>query len=74
MTEVELSKEPKALQQKARKFVIEEILPVSRKHDISGEFQWKVFQNAFDVGFINMQIPKSLNNHTRRKFVFMSLS
>ncbi|MFX0095217.1 MAG: acyl-CoA dehydrogenase family protein, partial [Candidatus Hodarchaeota archaeon] len=47
-----------ALQQKARKFAIEEILPVSRKYDESGEFPRVVFQKAFDQGLLNTLISK----------------
>ncbi|MFX1535380.1 MAG: acyl-CoA dehydrogenase family protein, partial [Promethearchaeota archaeon] len=54
----ELTKEQKEIQQKARKFAIEEILPISRKYDISGEFPWELFQKAFDQGLLNTLIPK----------------
>ncbi|MFX0212020.1 MAG: acyl-CoA dehydrogenase family protein [Candidatus Hodarchaeota archaeon] len=54
----ELSEEQKALQQKARKFAIEEMIPVSRKHDLSGEFPWEVAQKAWESGLLNTQIPK----------------
>ncbi len=33
-----LTKEQLDLQQKARKFAIKEVIPVSRKHDLSAEF------------------------------------
>ncbi|MFW9990469.1 MAG: acyl-CoA dehydrogenase family protein [Candidatus Odinarchaeota archaeon] len=53
-----LTDEQLALQQKAREFAINEIIPVSRKYDESGEFPVEVFQKAFEQELINLTIPK----------------
>ncbi|MHA2297592.1 MAG: acyl-CoA dehydrogenase family protein [Candidatus Hodarchaeales archaeon] len=53
-----LTEEQIELQKKARKFAIEEIIPVSRKYDQSGEFPLEVFQKAFDQGLLNLTIPR----------------
>ncbi|MFX1252495.1 MAG: acyl-CoA dehydrogenase family protein [Promethearchaeota archaeon] len=58
MVGFDLTEEQKKIQQKARKFAIEEIIPISRKYDISGEFPWELFQKAFDQGLLNTLIPK----------------
>ncbi len=45
------------LQQKAREFAINEILPVSRKYDQTGEFPYDVYEKAFKQGLLNITIP-----------------
>lgn len=53
-----LSQEQIALQQLARTFTAKEIIPVSTKHDISGEWPSEVFKKAWSAGLVNMHIPK----------------
>ena len=60
MIDFSLTKEQKELQMKAREFAINEIIPVSRKHDQSGEFPRDVLQKAFDLGLMNTIFPKRI--------------
>lgn len=53
-----LSEEQKALQQKAREFAINEVLPVAKKYDESGEFPTEVLKKAWEEGLLNLAIPK----------------
>jgi acyl-CoA dehydrogenase len=54
----ELTDEQKALRDKARKFALEEMLPVAKKYDRSGEFPKEVVEKAFKAGLMNLAIPK----------------
>ncbi|MHA2273375.1 MAG: acyl-CoA dehydrogenase family protein, partial [Candidatus Hodarchaeales archaeon] len=58
MVDFSLTKDQKALQQKARDFAIKELIPVSRKYDKSGEFPFEVLQKAFDENLLNLNIPQ----------------
>ncbi|MFB0561506.1 MAG: acyl-CoA dehydrogenase family protein [Candidatus Lokiarchaeia archaeon] len=58
MIDFQLSDEQVAIREKARKFAIEEVLPVSLKYDKSGEFPRPVFEKAFKTGLMNLGIPK----------------
>ncbi|MFX1466310.1 MAG: acyl-CoA dehydrogenase family protein [Promethearchaeota archaeon] len=53
-----LTKEQLALQKRAREFAIKEVIPVSRKYDLSAEFPQELYKNAFDYGFLNLTVPK----------------
>lgn len=53
-----LTEEQKALQQKARDFAINEVLPVARKYDESEEFPIPVIKKAWEEGLLNLGIPK----------------
>ncbi|MHA1168718.1 MAG: acyl-CoA dehydrogenase family protein [Candidatus Hodarchaeales archaeon] len=54
----DLSDKQVELQQKAREFALKEIIPVSRKYDLTGEFPIEVFHKAFDQGLMNLTIPE----------------
>ncbi|PWI48605.1 acyl-CoA dehydrogenase [Candidatus Heimdallarchaeota archaeon B3_Heim] len=58
MIDFSLSEEQISLQKKARNFAINEIIPVSRKYDLSGEFPYDVYNKAFEAGLLNITIPK----------------
>jgi acyl-CoA dehydrogenase len=60
MVDFSLTEEQKILQQKARDFAIKEIIPVSRKYDITGEFPLEIYQKAFDAGLMNTILPKDV--------------
>ena len=60
MIDFSLTDAQKKLQLKAREFAINEILPVSRKYDTSGEFPLEVLQKAFDQGLLNTIFPKEI--------------
>lgn len=54
----ELNDEQKGLEDLARKFVAEEIIPVAAEHDQTGEFPWGVFKKAHEVGLLNTSVPE----------------
>jgi acyl-CoA dehydrogenase len=58
MVDFELTEEQIALREKARKFAIEEILPVSSKYDKAAEFPRPIFEKAHKAGLMNLAIPK----------------
>jgi acyl-CoA dehydrogenase len=58
MIAFELTPEQKALQEKARRFSKEFILPVAAKHDRDGTFPVDVMQKAHQEGFLSPLIPK----------------
>jgi len=55
----ELSPEQKDYLQLARKFTLEEIIPVAAHHDKTGEYPWEIIKKAVDLGLVNGHIePK----------------
>jgi len=55
----ELTPEQKEYQQLARKFALEEIIPVAAHHDKTGEYPWDLVKKAHELGLINSHIePK----------------
>jgi len=52
------SEEQIALRDRARKFALEEVLPVSKQYDRTGEFPREVIEKAFKTGLMNLGIPK----------------
>ncbi|XP_069364947.1 medium-chain specific acyl-CoA dehydrogenase, mitochondrial isoform X3 [Maniola hyperantus] len=54
----ELSDEHKALQELARKFTREEIIPVAGQYDKSGEYPWPIIKKAWEVGLMNGHVPE----------------
>jgi acyl-CoA dehydrogenase len=58
MVDFELSNEQIALRDKARKFALEEILPVAPQYDQSGEFPRVIIEKAHRLGLMNPSIPK----------------
>ncbi|XP_073953055.1 medium-chain acyl-CoA dehydrogenase isoform X1 [Choristoneura fumiferana] len=54
----ELNDEQKALQELARKFTKEEIIPVAAQYDKSGEYPWPIVKKAWEVGLMNGHIPE----------------
>ncbi|CAH2268248.1 jg7855, partial [Pararge aegeria aegeria] len=53
-----LSDEQKALQDLARKFTKEEIIPVAAQYDKSGEYPWPIIKKAWEVGLMNGHVPE----------------
>ncbi|MFX0012994.1 MAG: acyl-CoA dehydrogenase family protein [Promethearchaeota archaeon] len=60
MISFSLTDDQKKLQLKAREFAINEIIPVSRRYDQTGEFPLEVLQRAFDQGLMNTIFPKEI--------------
>ncbi|XP_038216155.1 probable medium-chain specific acyl-CoA dehydrogenase, mitochondrial isoform X2 [Zerene cesonia] len=54
----ELNDEQKALQDLARKFTREEIIPVAAQYDKSGEYPWPIVKKAWEVGLMNGHVPE----------------
>ncbi len=54
-----LTEEQKLLQQMAREFAHNEIIPVAKDYDKSHEFPWPVIRKAQELGLTVMTIPKA---------------
>lgn len=55
-----LSDEQKQMQDIARKFAREEIIPVAAHHDKTGEYPWDIVKKAWSLGLLNNHIPTEL--------------
>lgn len=53
----ELNDMQKEMQDLARKFTRDEIIPVAAEHDRTGKFPWEIVKKAHEVGLINGHIP-----------------
>ena len=60
MIDFSLTDDQKKIQMRAREFAINEIIPVSRKFDQSGEFPYEILQKAFDQGLMNTIFPQDI--------------
>ncbi len=58
MIDFQLTREQVDLRDKARRFALENMLPVSKKYDRTGEFPREVLEKAFKAGLMNLAIPK----------------
>ena len=58
MLNFNLSKKQLAIQQKARKFALNEVLPVAWYYDEIDEIPMSVLRKAYDEGLVNGDIPK----------------
>ncbi|SEN86427.1 Acyl-CoA dehydrogenase [Halorientalis persicus] len=58
MIDFSLTEEQRAVQQTAREFAENEVEPVARKHEESGEWPEEVWQTAVDAGLIGVSIPE----------------
>lgn len=47
------------MQEVARKFAREEIIPAAPKYDKTGEYPWDILKKAWSVGLLNTHIPES---------------
>lgn len=56
----DLNDEQKQMQDVARKFAREEIAPKAPHYDKTGEFPHDLFKKAWEVGLINLSIPKEI--------------
>lgn len=54
----ELSPEQKEIQQLARKFAREEIIPKAAHHDKTGEYPVEIIKKAWELGLLNASIPQ----------------
>ncbi|KAG1473145.1 hypothetical protein G6F56_001124 [Rhizopus delemar] len=51
-----LTEEQKSIQEMARKFTQEEIIPVAAHHDTTGEYPWPAIKKAWELGLVNTHI------------------
>ncbi len=58
MIDFQLTDDQLALQAKARKFALNEVLPVSQHYDQTGEFPREVIAKAHKLGLMNLGVPK----------------
>jgi acyl-CoA dehydrogenase len=54
----ELTREQNELKEKVAQFTKEEIIPVIDDYDNKDEFPWGIAKKAFDLGIMNVRIPK----------------
>ncbi|XP_065682708.1 medium-chain specific acyl-CoA dehydrogenase, mitochondrial isoform X1 [Hydra vulgaris] len=54
----ELNDDEKAIEQLARKFTAEEIIPMAAHYDKTMEFPWDLFKKAHGLGLLNVAIPE----------------
>lgn len=54
---MQLSDEQREMQDLARKFAREEVMPRAAKHDETGEFPWDIVKKAHSLGLMNPHIP-----------------
>src|SRR5579885_489266 len=57
MIDLTLSEEQKQLQELARKFAKEEIIPKAAHHDETGEFPLEIARKGWEIGLMNTHIP-----------------
>ena len=55
----DLTEDQKAYQELARKFALEEIIPVAAEYDRTGEYPHDIFAKAWELGLCNPHIPES---------------
>lgn len=48
------------MQQLARKFTREEIIPVAAQHDKTGEYPWDIVKKSWSLGLLNGHIPQKI--------------
>lgn len=58
VTNFELTEEQLKLKEKVAKFTKDEIIPVINEYDAKDEFPWEIAKKAFDLGIMNVRIPK----------------
>jgi acyl-CoA dehydrogenase len=63
MLNFHLSSDQLAVQEKARRFALQEVLPVAWYYDAKDEIPMKIIRKAFDAGFLSADIPKTYGGH-----------
>ncbi|XP_076286325.1 medium-chain acyl-CoA dehydrogenase [Lasioglossum baleicum] len=56
----EVTDTQREMQELARKFTKEEIIPVAAEHDRTGKYPWEIIKKAWSVGLLNKEIPEYL--------------
>ncbi len=60
MIDFSLTQDQLQLQQLARKFTKDEIIPKAAHHDKAGEFPWDLIRKAWGLGLMNTHVPQDL--------------
>ncbi|KAK9882790.1 hypothetical protein WA026_023304 [Henosepilachna vigintioctopunctata] len=58
----------KEIQELARKFSREEIVPIAAHHDRTGEYPWDIFKKAWSLGLVNGHIPEDIGGMDNNVF------
>ncbi|NXC59932.1 ACADM protein, partial [Aleadryas rufinucha] len=66
----ELTDEQKEFQATARKFALEEIIPVAAQYDRTGEYPVPLIKRAWELGLMNSHVPESCGD--RPCWVFLT--
>jgi len=61
----ELSAEQKEIQELARKFTRDEIIPKAAEYDRTMEYPWEIIKKAWTLGLLNIHIPKDFGTQIR---------
>ncbi len=64
MLNFHLSSNQLAVQEKARRFALQEVLPVAWYYDAKDEIPMKIIRKAFDAGFLSADIPKTYGGYS----------
>lgn len=59
-----LTDEQREMQDLARKFAREEIIPKAQHHDETGEFPWDIVKKAHSIGLMNGHIPQECGKYS----------
>ncbi|KAI9033815.1 acyl-CoA dehydrogenase/oxidase [Phycomyces nitens] len=51
-----LSEEQKSIQELARKFTLDEIIPVAAEHDLTGKYPVDIIKKAWELGLVNTHV------------------
>ncbi|KAL0076132.1 acyl-CoA dehydrogenase/oxidase [Phycomyces blakesleeanus] len=51
-----LSEEQKSIQELARKFTVDEIIPVAAEHDVTGKYPLDIIKKAWELGLVNTHV------------------
>lgn len=60
MVDFSLTEQQKQLQETARKFAKEEIIPKAPHHDQTGEYPMEIVKKAWELGLINTHVPEDV--------------
>jgi acyl-CoA dehydrogenase len=60
MLSFELSSEQQQLKEAARRFAVEEMMPVAARHDEEQRFPEAVARKAWELGLMNLEVPREL--------------
>lgn len=61
---IALSDTQREVQDLARKFARDEIIPVAAELDRTGEYPWDILKKAHKLGLLNSNIPTKYGNRT----------